>query len=460
MVELRLDQLAQKMRGTVLRGSPALSFNRFSIDSRLIKPGDLFFALEAARDGHDFVAHAARMGAAGAVISRKVVLPSETIALVQVENTLEALQNLAQKVLAEHSVKVVGITGSIGKTTTKEFCAALLSSKFRVLKSERNFNNLIGLPLSLLKMNDSHQVIVLEMAMSAPGEIRALTQIAPPDTAVITNISPVHLQFFKNIEHIGLAKKEILDGLKPNGTAVLNGDDARVTKIAQTWKGETLSFGLSSSCEIRAENIQKLGFEGILFELSYGEENGKIRFPFFYDCFLYNFLAAAATAHSFSIPIDNVVETAKILKPFSRRGVLIPLQHNMNLIDDSYNSNPDALKSALKSLSELSSSRRVAVLGDMLELGKREQEFHLRAGKQVVEYGWDVLVTVGSLSGHMAEGARKAGMTKDRIHSFPNSDEAAEAIGSLVRDGDLILVKGSRGIQTEKIVDELKSRGR
>lgn len=459
MVELRLEQLAQKMKGTILQGSPTLSFDRFNIDSRLTKPGDLFFALEAARDGHDFVAHAVKRGAAGAVISHNIELPGNKIALIQVDDTLEALQTLAQKVLAEHPVKVVGITGSIGKTTTKEFCSVLLSSTFQVLKSERNFNNLIGLPLSLLKLNNFHQVAVLEMAMSAPGEIRALTGIAPPDVAVITNISPVHLQFFESLEDIGLAKKEILEGLNPEGTAVLNGDDPQVMKIAQAWKGKKLSFGLSSGCHIRAENIQKRGFEGILFELNYGKEKRRIDFPFFYDSFVVNFLAAAATAYSFSIPIDNMIEKTKTLKPLSRRGSLIILQENIKLIDDSYNSNPNALKAALKSLSELPARRRVAVLGDMLELGKKEQEYHLQAGKQAVELGWDVLVTVGTLSLQIAEGARTAGMKKDKIHSFQNSIEAAASIWSLVQEGDLILVKGSRGIQTEKIAEALKSRG-
>ncbi len=459
MVELRLDQLADKMEGTILQGSPALSFRRFNIDSRKIEPGNLFFALKAARDGHDFVPHAIQRGASGAVVSHKIELPDKEIALIRVKDTLVALQNLAQKVLAEHRVKVVGITGSIGKTTTKEFCSALLSSTLNVLKSERNFNNLIGLPLSILKLNNSHQVAVLEMAMSAPGEIRALTRVAPPDVAVITNIRPVHLQFFKSIEEIGLAKKEILEGIKPEGTAVLNGDDPRVKKIADGWDGERISFGLSPGCDIRAENIQKQGYEGMSLELIYGEERRKIDFPFFYDSFLYNLLAAAATAYSFSVPLDNVLEKTKTLKPISRRGVLIALKENIKLIDDSYNSNPDALRAALKSLAELPSKRRVAVLGDMLELGKKEKRYHHQAGKQVVESGWDFLITVGPLAVHMAEGARSAGMRKNRIHSFQDSDEAAGAIWSLIHDGDLILVKGSHGIHTEKIVDRLKSRG-
>jgi len=459
VVELRLEQLAQKMKGTILQGSPSLFFHSFKIDSRLTEPGDLFFALEAKRDGHDFVAHAFKRGAAGAVISRQIELPGKKIALIQVEDTLKALQNLAQKVLAEHSLKVIGITGSIGKTTTKEFCSALVSSAFRVLKSERNFNNLIGLPLSLLKINNSHQVAVLEMAMSAPGEIRTLTHIAPPDVAVITNISPVHLQFFASLDHIGLAKREILEGLKPGGTAVLNGDDPRIKKAAQVWKGRRLFFGLSPGCDIRAESIHKRGFEGLFFNLNYGKETRRVDFPFFYDSFLYNFLAAATTAYSLSIPVDDVLEKAKTLRPLSRRGLLIALKGNIKLIDDSYNSNPDALRAALKSLSGLPARRRVAVLGDMLELGKKEQQYHLQAGKQVVGYGWDVLVTVGPLSVHMAEGARKAGMAKNQIHSFQDSDETAAAIWRLVQEGDLILVKGSRGIQTEKIVDRLKRRG-
>jgi len=459
VVELRLDQLADKMEGTILQGSTGLSFHRFNFDSRQIEPGDLFFALKAARDGHDFVIHAAQRGASGAVVSHKIDLPEKKIALIMVKDTLHALQNLAQKVLEEHPAKVVGITGSIGKTTTKEFCSALLSSTLNVLKSERNFNNLIGLPLSILKLNNSHQVAVLEMAMSAPGEIRDLTRIAPPDVAVITNISPVHLQFFRSIKEIGLAKKEILEGLKTDGAAVLNGDDLRVKKIAKDWKGERISFGLSAGCDIRAENIQKQGYEGMSFDLIYGKERRKIDFPFFYDSFLYNLLAAAATAYYFSIPPDNVIGYTKTLKPFSRRGVLITLKRDIKLIDDSYNSNPGALKSALKSLAELPSKRRMAVLGDMLELGKKENQYHLQAGKQVVKFGWDFLVTVGLLGVHIAEGARSAGMRKERIRSFQDAEEAAEAIWSLTQDGDLILVKGSHGTHTEKIVDRMKSRG-
>ncbi len=447
------------MKGTILQGSPSLTFSKFNIDSRLTEPGELFFAIKAKRDGHDFIPDAAEKGAAGAVISKQVFLPQKNIALIQVEDTLRALQRLAKEVLGEHKINVVGITGSTGKTTTKEFTASLLSSHFQVLKSEGNFNNELGLPLSLLKLNNSHQVAVLEMAMSAPGEIKALTQIAPPDVAVITNISPVHLQFFKGIEEIGMAKKEILEGTKKGGTAVLNGDDLHIKKIAQDWEGRKILFGLSSRCEIRAQKVQKLGFKGMLFELVYGENQRKIRFPFFFESFLYNFLAAAAIAYSLSIPAEGILDPIEDLKPFPRRGILISLKRNVKLFDDSYNSNPRALELALKGLADLPGKRKVAILGDMLELGEDEVEFHIQAGKQAARWGWDFLVTVGSLSRHMAEGALSSGMKKNQIITFRDAEEATKEIWNLVHDGDFILVKGSRKIQTEKIVDKMKSEG-
>lgn len=459
MVNLRLNEIAEKMDGTILQGLDSLSFNKFNIDSRLTESGELFFALVAARNGHDFVPFAAQKGASGAVISQKIAPPDKKIALIQVKDTLKALQKLARNVLSEHPVKVIGITGSTGKTTTKEFAFSLLSRSFNVLKSERNFNNHLGLPLSLLKLENHHKAAILEMAMSAPGEIRALTRIAPPDIAVITNIKPVHLQFFKNIEEIALAKKEILDGTKKSGTAVLNGDDSLIKKIAEDWKGKMLLFGLSKECDIRAQNIQKMGWEGLSFELIYGKKKKKIGLPFFYESNLYNFLAAAAVGYALSVPIKSILPQVHTLKPLPMRGTLIHLRKNIKLLDDSYNSNPTALESALKGLADLTSKRKIAVLGDMLELGEKEVEFHIRAGRQAAESGWDVLVTVGSLSQHMIEGALSSGLKKDQTYSFKDSEEAAKEIWSLIKEGDCILVKGSRGIQTEKIVEKLKEKG-
>ena len=459
MVELNLNEIVENTGGEILQGLPSVAFRTFNIDSRMSQPGELFFALKAQRDGHAYVADAAQKGAAGAVVSQPISSPGQNIALIRVKDTLLALQNLAAKVLDTHPVKVVGITGSIGKTTTKEFIATLLDRSYDVLKSEGNYNNHIGVPLSILKIQQRNEVIVLEMGMSAPGEISRLTQIAPPDVAVITNIHPVHLEFFRNIEEIALAKREILDGMNPEGTAVLNGDDRAVQKIAKDWKGAKLFFGLSASNDIRAENIQRIGYQGISFNLILGETKKRTVIPFIYKSFLYNYLAASAVAFALSTPLANILAQTKNLKPFAMRGEIHHLPNDVILIDDSYNSNPAALESALKDLSELEAKRKIAVLGDMLELGETQISYHLEAGKHVKQHSWDLLITVGPLSRHIAVGAVQAGMSDARIVSFENSDEAGNHVASLLEPGDLLLVKGSRGMRMDKIVELLKKRG-
>jgi UDP-N-acetylmuramoyl-tripeptide--D-alanyl-D-alanine ligase len=459
MVEFYLDEIARKTGGKILQGSPSVSFDTFSIDSRSTRPGELFFALVARRDGHDFIPDAVNKGAAGAVICQEIKPPTPDVALVKVSDTLQALQNLAKEALSEKKIKMVGITGSIGKTTTKEFTSSLLSLCYQVLKSEGNYNNLIGLPLSILKLEDKHEVAVMEMGMSTPGEIGRLTQIAPPDLAVITNIKPVHLEFFNGVEEIASAKKEILEGLKPDGTAILNGDDPLVRKISKDFCGKKLFFGLSEDCHIRAQNIKSNGIEGITFELIYRGQKEKTFIPFFYTSFLYNFLAASAVALSLAVPLEKLLGQTKALKPLPKRGTMCQVEKDILLIDDSYNSNPAALESVLTDLARLPFSRKVAVLGDMLELGKQEAAFHIRAGKQVKNLGWDMLITVGPLARHMAEGALKAGMKKEQVVCFEDSEKASEKIKALLKPGDLVLVKGSRGMKTERIVERLNKKG-
>lgn len=454
-----LYEIAEKIGGKILQGPQSLSFHKFNIDSRLTEPGELFFAIVARRNGHDFIPLAFKNGAAGAVISQKISLADKNFALIQVTNTLKALQDLARKVLSEHPVKVIGITGSTGKTTTKEFIFSLLSQKFKVLKSEGNFNNQLGVPLSLLKLKDTHELAVLEMAMSGAGEIATLTRMAPPDIAVITNISPVHLQFFKSVDEIALAKKEILEGTKKDGTAVLNGDDERVEKISEDWNGRKILFGFSKKCEVRICDVSKRGWEGMSFNLKYGHRTENISLSFLYESYLYDFLAAAAVSYALSIPVEDILDRAGTCKPLPTRGSLLRLKNNIRVVDDSYNSNPKGLEAALKGLTNLPSPRKIAILGDMLELGKEEVDFHLQAGRQVALSGWDILVTVGPLSQHMAEGAYSEGMRKNQIHSFQDSDKAAVQIWTIIQDNDLVLVKGSRGMTMEKIVEKLKTKG-
>ncbi len=446
------------MNARLVQGSPAKAFSSFSIDSRNSTKGSLFFALSAERNGHQFIPDALKNGAEGAVLSKDIPSVDKDFVLLQVKDTTLALQLLAHKVLAESDCQVVGITGSIGKTTTKEFTSSLLAEKYTVLKSKGNFNNHLGLPLSLLNLTRKHEIAVLEMGMSHQGEIQALTQIAPPDVAVILNIKPVHLEFFESIEDIALAKKEILQGTHSYGTAVLNADDQRVLEMAKDWNGKKILFGHTKQCDIRAQKKKRMGMEGIIFQLSYGPESAEVKLPFLYDSYLENFLAALGVAYAYSVPFKNILDHIPNLEPFLQRGVHHRLEGNIHLIDDSYNSNPAALESVLESLGVSPCERKIAVLGDMLELGNLEAEFHRQAGREVAKNNWNLLITVGPLGRYMAEGALLEGLKRDSIFSFDNSSEAAAKIGELIQKGDLILIKGSRGTRMEKIVKILLQR--
>ena len=456
MAALRLDTAAEYSGGRILSGRPETVFTGYTIDSRTAGPGDLFFALPGHRDGHDFIPAASERGARGAMVSRPISPPREGFALLEVPDAIRGLQDLAAAVLNHHPVKIVAVTGSAGKTTTKEFAADLLSPHLGILRSEGNFNNHLGLPLSLLRLDENHEVAVLEMGMSASGEILTLTRIAPPDIAVITNILPVHLQYFDGIEAIALAKKEILDGAKPGAAAVLNGDDALVLRMADGWPGERIHFGLGPGHTVRALDIRTEDDRGMRFTLDYADRRSDAFLPFIGEAFLLDALAAAGICLAFRVPADAVVDGLARLKPHDRRGVFLELENGIRVYDDSYNSNPEALASVLRSLGRLPARRKVAVLGDMLELGPTEIDFHRRAGETVFREGWDLLITAGPLAAHLAEGAEAAGMPRDAVIVFPDARQAAPAAGKYLEPGDLVLVKGSRGMAMDRIVDALK----
>jgi UDP-N-acetylmuramoyl-tripeptide--D-alanyl-D-alanine ligase len=296
---------------------------------------------------------------------------------------------------------------------------------------------------------------VLEMAMSASGEIRRLTGIAPPDVAVITNIHPVHLAFFEGLEGIARAKKEILDGAKKSAKAVLNGDDPRVVEIGRGFRGDRIFFGLGEGCDVRAERVEFQGLDGISFELKYGSRRAELRLPFLTDSYLLDFLAAAGAALARALPLEEVQARAAELRTFPRRGEIHRLARDIVLVDDSYNSNPRALAAALAGLGRLPAKRKVAVLGDMLELGPREAEFHEQAGRDLAAAGWDQLITVGPLSRGIARAAVASGLEAGRCLSFDEAEEAALRVPGLLQPGDLVLVKGSHGIHTDKVADRI-----
>ncbi|MFW6140348.1 MAG: UDP-N-acetylmuramoyl-tripeptide--D-alanyl-D-alanine ligase [Acidobacteriota bacterium] len=460
MIKLQLSELADKMDGTILQGVPSSVFDHYSIDSRQIKKGSLFFALKDKRDGHAFIPDAVKNGAKGVVVSEQVPLVDNKTAYIKVGHTLNALQRLAHQVLLKHPVQVIGITGSTGKTTTKEFTAALLKNTHCVLKSHGNFNNHIGLPLSLLYLNKKHDTAVLEYGMSHPGEILALTRIASPDVAVICNVYPVHMEFFENINEIAKAKKEILDGMNPNGTAVLNGDQPLVLSLTKSLKNSPVLFGLTDKCDVRAYNIHVHSLEKMSFDFQYKGREARTSIPFSNRGYLYNFLAAAAAASVLSVPFEHILKTGRKLKPPDNRGEVLALANNIKVINDTYNSNPAALKEAIKSLSLQKGGRKIAVLGDMLELGEKQIAYHTEAGKFAAKNKIDLLITVGPLAKYIAEGALISGMAPENIISFEQSEEAADKIPSILNENDFVLIKGSRGVKTEKIVNVLKKEGK
>ncbi|HEK84775.1 MAG: UDP-N-acetylmuramoyl-tripeptide--D-alanyl-D-alanine ligase [Candidatus Saccharicenans sp.] len=457
MVTRPLAELAQMMNGQLIQGRPEEIINSYAFDTRNILPGALFFALQGERDGHEFILEAWKKGAKGACVSKMPVgLPAE-FGLILVDDTLEALQTLAAQVLSQHRVKIVAITGSLGKTSTKEFTSRLLSSRYKVLKSPGNYNNQIGVPISILSLDDSHEVIVLEMGMSQAGEIKKLTRIAPPDFAVITGIAPVHLEFFNNLEDIALAKKEILDGARPGAVAILNGDDPLVRKIAENYsQGPIIYFGTGEDCQVRALHTRSLGLNGIQFHLIYGQKETEVRVPFLNEGLINNLLAACAVALSFGLELKEIQPAFSDLPSIEHRGQLIELNQGILIYDDSYNSNPVALERVLKSLGEIKAHRKIAVLGDMLELGPQEVQFHRQAGKTVAETNWDLLFTVGSRAEQLANGAVENGFNRNKIFSFGQAGEAAKFLQSLVEPGDFILIKGSRALSLDQIVEFLK----
>ena len=456
MARLRAADIAAACGGTLVAGDGATAFDTFGLDSRTIEPGGLFFAVIAERDGHDFIRAAAARGAAGAVISREAAAPDDpSFVLIRVRDTVASLQNLAKAVLTRNPVRVVAITGSIGKTTTKEFTAALLGRSFRVHKSEANLNNHLGLALSLLRLRPEDEIAVLEMGMSGPGEIRRLAEIAPPDVAVVTNVAPVHLEFLGTLDAVGEAKAELIAGLKPGGTAVLNADEAWGKTLARRTRGNVITFGFGTDADVRASGLEYLGYEGLRFRMDYGGTSRLLHLPFLTEGYVANFLAACGAARAFGLPWEELEPALAGLGPAAKRGRIIRLEDGIVVIDDTYNSNPRALAMALGGYGHLPAARRVAVLGDMLELGAEERTFHDEAGRLARRFGWDVLAAVGPRGRWIAEGAKAEGLPESRIFTFPSSEEAAEKLPEILSPGDLVLVKGSRGVLMERIVERL-----
>jgi UDP-N-acetylmuramoyl-tripeptide--D-alanyl-D-alanine ligase len=428
----------------------------YSIDSRTVGPGQLFFAVKGERlDGHDFVESALERGAVTAVVRRDQLrrYPKQT-RLLAVEDTLVALQTLAMAVRKVWGKPLIGVTGSMGKTTTKEAIAHVLSARFRVLKSEGNFNNHFGLPLMLLKLEPEHDVAVIEMGMSHAGEIRALAKIAQPETGVVTNVAPVHLEFFDSVAGIARAKYELVESLPAGGTAVLNADDEYVSQFGRDFKGKVVMYGTRATADVRAENVQNRGAEGSEFDVVIGSVREHATLPLVGEHNILNALAAVAVGLERGLKPSEAVGALADLAPADKRGEVLRLG-NITVINDCYNCNPKALNAMVDALAAMAARRRIVVAGAMLELGPAGEELHRQVGRHIAEKKIDVLLGVKGPAEAMVEAARQAGT---RAEFVATPEEAGEWLAREARDGDAVLMKASRGVKLEKALEVWKSR--
>ncbi len=450
--------MAEAMQGRVVAGDPAAVPTGFSIDSRSIAPGQAFFAIVAERNGHEFAADAARKGASVTVVSETVDAAAlAPAAVVQVAETTRALQDLAREVRRKSGARVVAITGSAGKTTTKDTVAAFLEGTFQVVKNPGNLNNHLGLPLSLLELRHGADVAVMELGMNHAGEIRILVGIAEPDTRVWLNAGDAHIGHFGSVDAIADAKAEILEGASASSLFVGNADDARVMARAAGFPGRMVTFGTSEQADVRATNVVDLGLAGTRCTLITRHGERPLQVPLLGRGNLANVLCATAVATELGVPLDTVVARAATLAPARRRGEVRVLANGVTVVDDTYNSSPSALRRALEMLSgHQPARRRVAVLGEMLELGDRAIALHDACGRAAAASGLDVLITVGGDAAEtLGQAAVAAGMDVATVRHVATSTEAADVAASLVAPGDVVLVKGSRGIRTELVVDRL-----
>jgi UDP-N-acetylmuramoyl-tripeptide--D-alanyl-D-alanine ligase len=428
----------------------------YSIDSRTVQPGELFVAVKGERlDGHDYVTQALQRGALAALVQRgELGRYSDETRLLAVDDTLGALQTLALAVRKLWSKPLVGVTGSAGKTTTKEAIAHVLSAGFRVLKSEGNFNNHFGLPLMLLKLEPEHEVAVIEMGMSHAGEIRALARIAQPEIGVVTNVAPVHLEYFDSVTEIARAKYELIESLPARGTAVLNADDEYVSQFGRDFKGKVVMYGTQALADVRAENIREQGQHGSEFEVVVGGVREPAKLSLVGAHNIHNALAAVAVGLQRGQKLPDVVRTLGTMVAPDKRGQVVQLG-NITVINDCYNSNPKALDAMVDALAAMPAKRRIVVAGEMLELGAAGEEMHRQAGRHVANKKIDALLGVRGLAQAMVDGARTAGI---RAEFVDGPEEAGEWLAREARDGDAVLLKASRGVKLEKALETWKAR--
>lgn len=421
-------------------------------DSRQAEKGCLFVAIPGERvDGHDFIPSVFEKGALAVISERELENPSGPY--IQVESSLEAVKGIAAYYREQLDIKVVGITGSVGKTSTKEVIASVLAQKYNVLKTLGNFNNELGLPLTVFRLRDEHQVAVLEMGISHFGEMHRLAKIARPDICVITNIGQCHLEFLKNRDGVLRAKTEIFDFMKGDGSIVLNGDDDKLAQIQEAKGIRPIFFGTESGRSVYADHIENLGLKGVQCRIHVDDKSVSVRIPIPGHHMVMNALAAAAVGHQLGLTMEEIKAGIEQLEAVSGRFHIIE-NGRLQIIDDCYNANPVSMKASLDVLCD-AKGRRVAILGDMGELGENEAQLHAEVGAHASGNHIDLLICTGTVSGHMAEAAVADGGCGE-VLQVPTLDALLTCLPSLIEPDDTVLVKASHFMHFEKVVEKLE----
>ncbi|MGD0915106.1 MAG: UDP-N-acetylmuramoyl-tripeptide--D-alanyl-D-alanine ligase [Thermodesulfobacteriota bacterium] len=463
---LALEDVLRATGGKLLQGKERTFFQGITTDSRTVAKGELFIALKGIRfDGHHYALEALEKMAGGVVVEEGKVGDIRwngyrSRAVIAVKDTLRALGDLARDRRRKYNTPVVALTGSNGKTTTKEMISACLETAFPVLKTRGNNNNLVGLPLTLLNLTEKERVVILEMGMNVPGEIRRLAEIAEPDVGLITNIQKVHLEGIGSLERLKEEKGELFRRMKKNGTIIVNRDDPRVIDLASEFSGQRITFGIENPADVMAREIRLRPSEGTSFTLRMeGEEIG-ITLPLLGRHFVPNALSAIGIASLFGIDVKKAKEALEGFQPFPMRMEIVHLEGGKTLINDAYNANPRSMELALETLAEMKGTgRAIAVLGDMLELGSLTEEAHQQLGQKAGELSIDLLLSFGEQAPVVVESAIRHGLSPEKTKVVESHGEAISILREIMKEGDWVLLKGSRRMAMEKIVEGLIERG-
>ena len=452
MAQFTVQEVVEATQGQYT-GSQEVSFADVSTDTRTIGENGLFVALEGMTfDGHDFLSVAKEKGATGAVVKRGKAI--EGLVCIEVDDTLQAYQQLATYHRRRFPIPVIGITGSSGKTTTKEMISAVLEMAFTVLKTEKNYNNEIGVPKMLLQLTEDHDVCVLEMGMRGLGQIAELAEIAEPTMGVITNVGTSHIELLGSQENIGKAKQELIDALPSTGAAVLNHDDPFVLPMAKATTAKVLTYGMDTESSIQGKDLTYTS-KGINFVVCEEGEEWNVFLPMIGIHNVYDALSAIGVGRILGVPREEIVQAFKEFPGIPMRQEIVPFP-TFTVLNDTYNANPNSMEESLRAMGQLQGKRKIAMLGDMLELGEHSKAAHEAIGKVLVEEQYDMVFTFGDMMKQAASVAKQGGVPY--VYVGKSHLDIANAYYEVRQEGDVILIKGSRGLKMERIIEDFKER--